>query len=99
MGGKEIPTLTLTLAIVGIGINIMNVNSIVPQNIFFILQPPTNMISFVSHNLFLHPATSSTIPSTSATPSFFIKSFWNINQILLLYDDFKLKNIIWWNSK
>jgi hypothetical protein len=37
MGGKEMPTFTFTLAIVGIGINIINVKSIVPQNNFFIL--------------------------------------------------------------
>jgi hypothetical protein len=40
MGGKEIPTLTSTLAIVGAGNTNTNAKSIVPKNIFFILCPP-----------------------------------------------------------
>jgi hypothetical protein len=39
-GGREIPILTFTPAIVGIGTTITNAKNIVPKSNFFILLPP-----------------------------------------------------------
>jgi len=47
MGGREIPTLTFTRAIDGIGNANNNAKSNVPKSNLFILLSPLHMISFV----------------------------------------------------
>jgi hypothetical protein len=47
MGGKEIPTFTLTLAIVGAGNTNTNAKNNVPKNNFFIFLSPLHIRSFV----------------------------------------------------
>jgi hypothetical protein len=47
MGGREIPTFTLTLAIVGAGNTNTNAKNNVPKSNFFILLSPLLIISFV----------------------------------------------------
>jgi hypothetical protein len=44
MGGREIPTLTPTLAIAGIEPTTINAKIIVPKSNFFILLPPIQII-------------------------------------------------------
>ena len=46
-GGKEIPKLMFTPAIVGIGVKITNAKNIVPKSIFFILLPPLFIIDAI----------------------------------------------------
>jgi hypothetical protein len=69
MGGKEMPTFTLTLAIVGAGNTNTNAKNNVPKSNFFILLSPLHITVLYILKSFLLPATSGTMPSTSATPS------------------------------
>jgi hypothetical protein len=43
-GGRGIPTLIFTCAVVGIGTTIANTKRIVPQNNFFIFLPPFSLV-------------------------------------------------------
>jgi hypothetical protein len=69
MGGREIPTLTFTLAIAGAGNTMTNAKNNAPKNNFFILLSPLHITVLSILKSFLLPATSGTMPFTSATPS------------------------------
>jgi hypothetical protein len=67
MGGRETPTFTFTLAIVGTGNKSTNAKNNVPKSNLFILLSPLDLTVLSILKSFLFPATSSTMPSTGAT--------------------------------